>query len=61
MVRSDLNIGPDGLTNALWESVRETLVASRIQQAQQADKRGRASPQYQHGALEKLHSLAFSK
>ena len=61
MVRSDLNIKQDSLTNTLWESVGERLVASRIQQAQQANKRRRSSPQYQLDSLVKIQSSAFSR
>ena len=58
---SDLNIRHDGLTNALCESVRESLVASRMQRAQQANKRRRSSPECQLGALVKIHCSASSR
>ena len=61
MLRSDLNMRADGLTNAWWESVRESLVASRIQEAQRGNKRRRASPQYQLAGRVKIHSSIFSR
>ena len=55
MLRSDFTIRPDSHTNVSWKSVRKRLVASRIQQAQQANKRRGASPMYH--LVSKLKSM----
>ena len=61
MLVGDVNIRPDVRTNALWESVHEILVATRIQLAQEANNRRRTYPQDQVSTLVKLHSSALSR
>jgi len=55
------SLRPDMISNALWDSVKTKLVQSRVAMTQQANKRRRASFQYNVGDLVKISSSFFPK